>query len=193
MLVWQGIVAVAGDRCGGGGRHGGIRVEGVQGLHAADGAGDHGDGVGCHQWHVLGRTSQGQRVVGGAHRRPQGFQVAVDAAGRQGRAVLQLHPLLLHLQRHQLLLLTQRQVVVRRRPHHAHADAHAHAHRGDALRGQPAVAPLHEFVALIPLVVERGKGQHVEEEERGAHSHRDAQLGGVVPRLVGEGREAGSL
>lgn len=193
MLVWQGIVAVAGDGCGGGGRHRGVSVEGVEGLHAADGAGDHGEGVGCHQWHVLRGPPQGQRVVGGAHGGPQGFQVAVDAAGREGRAVLQLHPLLLHLQRHQLLLLTQRQVVVRWGPDHSHADAHAHAHGGDALRGQSAVASLHEFVVLIPFVVERGEGQHVEEEERGAHSHRHAQLRGVVPRLVGEGGEAGSL
>lgn len=59
VLVWQGIVAVAGDGCGRGGRDRGIRVEGVEGLHAADGAGDHGDGIGCHQWHVLWGPPQG--------------------------------------------------------------------------------------------------------------------------------------
>ena len=191
VLVWQGIVAVAGDGCGGGGRDRGVSVEGVEGLHAADGAGDHGDGVGRHQRHVLRRSPQGQRVVGRAHGRPQGFQVAVNAAGRERRAVLQLHPLLLHLQRHQLLLLTQRQVVVRRGPYHSHADAHSHCCA--TLRGQSAVASLHEFVALIPFVVKCGKGQHVEEKKRGAHSYCHAQLGGVVPSLVGEGRVAGSL
>lgn len=97
MLVWQGIVAVAGDRCGGGSRDRRVRIEGVEGLHAADGAGDHGDGVGCHQWHVLRCTSQGKSVVRWAHGRPQRLQVTVDA-GREGCAVLQLHPLLLHLQ-----------------------------------------------------------------------------------------------
>ena len=100
VLVWQGIVAVAGDGCGGWGRDGGISVEGVDGLHAADGAGDHGDGVGCHQWYILRCSPQGQRVVGRAHGRPQGFQVTMDATGREGRAMLQLHSLLLHLQRH---------------------------------------------------------------------------------------------
>lgn len=100
VLVWQGIVAVAGDRCGGGGRDRGISVEGVEGLHAADGAGDHGDGIGCHQWHILRCPPQGQRVVRWAHGRPQGFQVTMNAAGREGRAMLQLHSLLLHLQRH---------------------------------------------------------------------------------------------
>lgn len=100
VLVWQGIVAVAGDGCSGGGWDRGIRVEGVEWLHAADGAGDHGDGIGCHQWHILRCPPQGQRVIRWAHGRPKGFQVTVDAAGREGCAVLQLHSLLLHLQRH---------------------------------------------------------------------------------------------
>lgn len=80
---------------------------------------------------------------------------------------------------------------MRRGPDYSHANAHAH--RGDALRGQPAVASLHEFVALIPFVVQRGEGQHVKEKKRGAHSDCHTQLGGVVPRLIGEGREAGPL
>lgn len=66
VLVGQGVVAVAGHRSGGRGGHGRIRVERVQRLHAADGARDHGDGVGRHQWHVLGRPAQSQRVVGWA-------------------------------------------------------------------------------------------------------------------------------
>lgn len=98
--MWQGIVAMTGDRCSGGGWDGGVGVERVEGLHAADGAGDHGDGIGCHQWNILWCPPQGQRVVRRAHRRPQGFQITMDAAGREGCAVLQLHSLLLHLQRH---------------------------------------------------------------------------------------------
>lgn len=96
--MWQGVVAVAGDGCSGGGGDRGVCVKGVEGLHAADGAGDHGDGVGCHQRHVLRCPPQGQRVVRWAHGRPEGFQVAMDSTGREGCPVLQLHPLLLHLQ-----------------------------------------------------------------------------------------------
>lgn len=106
VLVWQRIVAVARDRCGGGGGDWGISVERVKWLHAANGAGDHGDGIGCHQGHILWCPPQGQRVVRWANGGPQRFQIAVDTAGREGRAVLQLNSLLLHLQRHQLLLLT---------------------------------------------------------------------------------------
>lgn len=191
VLVWQGIVAVAGDGCSGGGRDRRVGVERVEWLHAADGAGDHGDGVGCHQWHILRRSPQGQRVVRWAHGRPQGFQVTMDTAGREGRAMLQLHPLLLHLQRHQLLLLTQRQVIVRWGPYYSHANTHAH--RRATLRGQSAVASLHKFMALIPFVIKRSKGQHIQEKKRGAYSYRHAQLGGVVPSLTGEGRVRGSL
>lgn len=82
MLVWQSIVAVAGDGCSRRGWDRGISVEGVKGLHAANGAGDHGNGVSCHQWHIFGRSPQGQRVVRWAHGRPQRFQVTVDTAGR---------------------------------------------------------------------------------------------------------------
>lgn len=68
--MWQGIVAVAGDRCSRGGRNRGISVEGVERLHAADSAGDHGDGIGCHQGHILRSPPQGKRVVGWAHGGP---------------------------------------------------------------------------------------------------------------------------
>lgn len=88
VLVRQGIVTVAGDWCGGRGGDRRVSVERVERLHAANGAGDHGDGVGRHQWHVLRRPPQGQRVVGWAHGRPQRLQVPVDATGREGRAVL---------------------------------------------------------------------------------------------------------
>ena len=41
--VGQGVVVASG----------GEGVEGMKRLHAGDGAGDHGDGVGRHQWHVI--------------------------------------------------------------------------------------------------------------------------------------------
>lgn len=97
VLVWQGIVAVAGDGCRRRGWDGRVCVERVEGLHAADGAGDHCYGVGGHEWHILWGSPQGQRIV---RRAPQGLQIAVDAARRERCPVLQLHPLLLHLQRH---------------------------------------------------------------------------------------------
>lgn len=191
MLVRQGIVTVAGDGRGGRGGDRGVGVERVERLHAADGAGDHGDGVSRHQWHVLRRSPQGQRVVGRAHGRPQGLQVPVDAAGREGRAVLQLHSLLLHLQRHQLLLLTQRQVIVRGRPDHSHS--HPHAHGGTTLRGQSAVAPLHEFVALVAFVVKRSKREHIQEKKGGTDGDCHTQLGRVVPGFPGERQVGGSF
>ena len=184
VLVRQGIVTVAGDWQGGRGGDWGVSVERVEWLHAADGAGDHGDGVGRHQWHVFWCPPQGQRVVGWAHGRPQGLQVPVDATGREGCAVLQLHSLLLHLQRHQLLLLTQGQVIVRGRPDDSHS--YSHAHRSTTLRGQPAVAPLHEFVALIAFVVKRGKCEHIQKKKRGTNGYCHTQLGRVVPRFPGE-------
>lgn len=42
---------------------GGEGVEGMKRLHAGDGTGDHGDGVRCHQRHVVGGTAQRQCVV----------------------------------------------------------------------------------------------------------------------------------
>lgn len=191
MLVRQGIVTVAGDRRGGRGGDRGVSVERVERLHAANGTGDHGDGVGRHQWHILWCPPQGQRVVGRAYGRPKGLQVAVDAAGREGRAVLQLHPLLLHLERHQLLLLTQRQVIVRGRPDHSHSDSHTH--RGATLRGQSAVAPLHEFVALVAFVVKRRKREHIQEKKRGTDGYCHTQLGRIVPGFAGERQVGGSF
>lgn len=76
-------------------------------------------------------------------------------------------------------------------PYDSHANTHAHCRA--ALRGKSAVASLHEFMALVPLIVKCGKGQHVQEKKRGTDSYRYAQLGGVVPRLAGEGRIAGPL
>lgn len=48
-------------------------------------------------------------------------------------------------------------------------------------------------MALIPLVIKCGEGEHVQEKKRGANGHGYTQLGGVVPRLTGEGRIAGPL
>lgn len=76
-------------------------------------------------------------------------------------------------------------------PYDSHANPHAH--RGATLRGQSAVASLHEFVALIPFVVKRSKGQHIQEKKRGANSYCHTQLGGVVPSFTGERWVAGSF
>ncbi|KAG7259438.1 hypothetical protein CRUP_002060, partial [Coryphaenoides rupestris] len=162
VWVWQRVVVP-----GGGGRGGEGAEAVVQGLHGAQGAGDHGDGVGRHQRHVVGRPPQRQRVVGRTRRpqdvvRPQRLHVVVQPV------VLGV----LHLQRHDLLLLAVRQVVG---PPAAAAAA--------PLRGQPVATHL---VPPVALVVERGEGQDVEEEEGGAHRHRDAQLRGVVARVPRE-------
>lgn len=42
---------------------GGKGIEGMKRLHAGYSTGDHGDGVRCHQWHVVGGTAQCQCVV----------------------------------------------------------------------------------------------------------------------------------
>lgn len=42
---------------------GGEGVEGMKRLHAGDSTGDHGDGVRCHQRHIVGGTAQRQCVV----------------------------------------------------------------------------------------------------------------------------------
>lgn len=49
VLVGQGIVAMPSTWC----RHRGVSVEGMEGLHATDGAGDHGKRISRHKWHVL--------------------------------------------------------------------------------------------------------------------------------------------
>lgn len=140
---------------------GGERVEGVKRLHAGDCAGDHGDGVWRHERHVVGGAAQRQRVVGWAGGsqdvvRPERLHVVVSVVLR-----------VLHLQRHDLLLLAVSQVVGGSAP----------------LRGQPVSAHL---VSPVALVVEGGKGQDVEEEERRPDGDRHTQLGGVVPGVSRE-------
>lgn len=73
----------------------------MQGLHASQCVGDHGDGAGRHQGDVVRRTAQGEGVVGraGEAQRVVGLQRLTLVV------VLMLQLLLLHLQRHQLLAL----------------------------------------------------------------------------------------
>lgn len=68
----------------------------------------------------------------------------------------------LHLQRHDLLLLAVCKVIGRTAP----------------LRRQPVAS---HFVTLVTLVVKGCKGEDVEEEERCSHSHRHTELCGIVP------------
>lgn len=86
------------------------RVEGVEGLHASDGTGDHGYGVGRHERNVVWRPPQSQGVVGRAGGAqnvvgPQRFQVVV-------RVVLGM----LHLQGHDLFFLAVCEIVGRTSP-----------------------------------------------------------------------------
>lgn len=41
-------------------------VEGMEGLHASNGAGNHGDSIGGHERNIVGRPPQCQCVVGWA-------------------------------------------------------------------------------------------------------------------------------
>lgn len=145
MGVGQGVVVASG----------GVRVEGMERLHAGDGTGDHGDGVGRHQRHVIRCTAQRQRVV----RRAGGPQ---DVVGPEWLHVVVSVVLgVLHLQRHDLLLLAVSQVI-----------------GGTTSLGRQPVSS--QFVTFVTLVVKSGKGQDVEEEERCPHSHCHTQLSGVV-------------
>lgn len=149
--VGQGVVVAGGGEC----------VEGVKRLHAGDGARDHGDGVGCHQRYIVWSAAQSQGVVG----RAGGSE---DVVGTERLHVMVGVVLrVLHLQGHDLLLLTVSQVVGGAAP----------------LGGQPVTTHL---VPLVALVVKGGEGQNVEEEERRPHGDCDAQLGGVVPGVSWE-------
>ncbi|KAG7240011.1 hypothetical protein INR49_028071 [Caranx melampygus] len=149
--VGQGVVVASG----------GEGVKGMKRLHAGDGTGDHGDGVRCHQGHVVGGTAQRQCVVRRAGR-PE------DVVGPEGlHVVVSIVLRVLHLQGHDLLLLTVSQVIGRAAP----------------LRRQP-VAP--HLVPLVSLVVKSCEGQDVEEEERRPYSHRHTQLSGIVPGVSRE-------
>ena len=126
-------------------------VECVQRLHARERVGDHGDGVGGHEWDVVGRPAERERVV--------------RRAGEPQRVVglqrLALVVQLLHLQGHDLLVLDVRDVI-----------------GSVPLR---AGAPVGLVASLVLLVVEGGKGQDVQEQQGRPHGDGDAQLGGVIP------------
>ncbi|KAG7240092.1 hypothetical protein INR49_027946 [Caranx melampygus] len=111
--------------------------------------------------HVVGGTAQRQCVVRRAGR-PE------DVVGPEGlHVVVSIVLRVLHLQGHDLLLLTVSQVIGRAAP----------------LRRQP-VAP--HLVPLVSLVVKSCEGQDVEEEERRPYSHRHTQLSGIVPGVSRE-------
>lgn len=140
-------------------------VEVVQRLHASQGVGDHGDGAGSHQGDVVRRAAQGEGIVGGT-----GEPQRVVALQGLALVVLLVLQLLLHLQRHQLLALQVRHIVGRGR---------SPGRGGVALwRGKAAAGVVPPFVFLV---VESGKGQNVEEEQRRPHGDGDAQLSGVIP------------
>lgn len=150
----------------------------MQRLHASQGVGDHGDGAGRHEGDVVGRPPQSEGVVGRAGE----AQRVVRLHGLALVVVLVLQLLLLHLQRHELLALQVRHVV---------GGGGGVGWGGVALgSGDAAVG----FVpSLVFLVVKRGEGEDVQEEQGGSDGDCDAQLRGVVPlcfdddrRLVGE-------
>ena len=141
-------------------------IEVVQRLHASQWVGDHGDGARCHQGDVVGGPAQGEGVVGRAGE-------AERVVGLQRLAlvvVLELQLLLLHLQGHQLLALQVGHVV---------GGGRRAGGRRVALRGGDA--PVGVVPPLVLLVVQRGEGEDVEEEQRGADRDGDAEFRGVVP------------
>lgn len=170
VLMWQSIVGMhrarAGPRGGawiwGVARGRGICIEGVHGTN----------GAGHHEWHVIGRSSQCQRVI---RRASKWLQV-------------QLSPLLLYPQRHELLL----QVV-------AHSNG-CRRNRGTSsatLGRKAAVAASllqqHHLVAFVAFVVERRKGQDIQEEQRRPDRHSHTQLRGVIPSGLWKWRQARPL
>lgn len=137
----------------------------IKGMHGTNGAGH-------HEWHIIRCPPQCQRVI---RRASKWLQV-------------QLGPLLLHPQGHELLF----QVV-------AHGDGCCR-NRGtssSALRREAAMAsPLlqqHHFVALVTFVVERRKCQDIQEQQRCTNRHCYTQLRRVVTCCLWERRYAWTL
>lgn len=170
MLMGQSIVGMCRARSGArsGARIG--RVPGswricIEGMHGADGAGH-------HKRYVIGRPPERQRVIRRASERLQ----------------VQFGPLLLHPQRHQLLL----QVV-------SHGDGRGRDGRAGraSLRREASMAPPllqeHHLVPLVAFVVESGERQNVKEEQRGADRYSHTELGGVVADQLRERRLAWAL
>ena len=163
------------------GQAGGVEPgrEGVVGVHvghAHQRVGDHGDGVGRHERDVVGGAAQRQRVVGQrgqaqrvAHADPDPDPASAPHPHAPRGPDIALVVRLVHLQRHDLLLGRVESDVVG---------------VGLPLLRRAGLLELRVLPALVLAVVERGEGQHVEEEERGAHGDGDAQLGGVVARVL---------
>lgn len=125
----------------------------MQRLHPRECVWNHGDGVWCHKWDVVRGPAQREGVV----RRAGKSQRVMSLQGLTLMIVLQL----LHLQGHDLFVLDVSDVV------------------GRVSLGTGA--PVGLVAPLVLLVVERRKGQDVQEEERCPHSDGDTQFGGVVP------------
>lgn len=137
-------------------RKGVKRVECGKSSH---GAGDHGYGVWRHEWDVVWRTPHSQGVVwwtGSPQHHIMWVQRVADAP-----AVSVHIRVLLHLQRHDLLLLSVGQIVC----------------------GAPlgTAAPVDVMSSFVLFIVKSSKGKDVEEKQGSAHSNGHGQLGGVVP------------
>lgn len=111
------------------------------------GAGDHGYGVWCHEWDVVRRAPHGQSVVGWAGS-PQHHVMRMQGVTHPPAVPVQVR-VLLHLQRHDLLLLSVGHVI-----------------GSIPLR---AAAPVDVVPPLVLLVVKCSKGQNVEEKQGGSH------------------------
>lgn len=128
-------------------------VERVQRLHPRQCVWNHGDGVWCHERDVIRRPAQRKGVVW----RTGEPQRVVSLQGFTLMVVLQL----LHLQRHDLLVLDVSNIV------------------GRVSLG--AGAPVRLVASLVLLVVQSRKCQNVEEKQGGPHGDGDTQFGGIIP------------
>lgn len=138
MRVGQGVILPAA----------GVGVERVERSEPPHGAGDHGYGVWRHKRDVVRRASHGQSVVRRAGS-PQHHVMRVQGIAHPPAVPVQIR-VLLHLQGHDLFLLSVSQVV------------------GSAPLW--AAAPVDIMPALVLLVVKCGKGQNVEEQQGGSYS-----------------------
>lgn len=131
MRVRQGVILPAAGK----------GVERVKRGEPPHGAGDHGYGVRRHERDVVRRSPHGQSVVRWAGS-PQHHVVRVQGVANTPAVPVQVR-VLLHLQGHDLLLLSVSQVV------------------GGVPLG--AAAPVDIMPSLVLLVVKRSEGQNVEE------------------------------
>lgn len=133
-------------------------VERVKWGEASHGAGDHGYGVWRHERDVVWWAPHGQSIVRWACS-PQNHVVRVQGVADPPAVSVQVR-VLLHLQRHDFLLLSV----------------------GKVIGGTPlgATASVNVVPALVLLVVECSKGQDVQEKKGRSHSDGYWQLSGVV-------------